>query len=361
MLRQISLFVSGLLFIISNLLLSACGQVAPTTTATQAAGVAINTTNVAPSNSAGSSVPSATVGATATATTPNLSALTFTDKTGFTLTLPKKAERIICLWTDCLDILKQLNIEPVAIDNVLYKIVAPAPYPLVDKAKTYTLIGGNFNEPNLEDIFKLQPDLVIGLATAHAALRPALKNIPLYLVFGQDYKEMISNLKTIGNLTGRSAEAEKASTKFLDKLNAYKTKSPKNKTVLLLATADGITFNVLTEKAVNCSLLKELANCPWPANTAQGPYGEAALNYTLEQLINADPQTIIAYIYPGRPKVSEQMANSPVWKELKAVKSGQLFEIDAGIAQPGGTLGLTVLLDTVMPLLYPEVFPTALP
>lgn len=352
MLKQIGLFVSGLLIITGNLLLSACGQATPTNTATPA---------TPPTNSQSNNPANSTLAPTSAIVSPNPSALTFTDKTGVTLTLPKKAERIICLWTDCLDILKELNIEPVAIDNVLYKIVAPAPYPLVDKTKTYTQIGGNFNEPNLEDIFKLQPDLVIGLATAHTALRPALKNIPLYLVFGQDYKEMINNLKTIGNLTGRTAEAEKASLKFLERLNAYKNKSPKNKTVMLLATADGITFNVLTEKAVNCNLLKELANCPWPANTAQGPYAEAALNYTLEQLINADPQTIIAYIYPGRPKVSEQMANNPVWKELKAVKSGQLFEIDAGIAQPGGTFGLTVLLDTVMPLLYPEVFPTALP
>jgi iron complex transport system substrate-binding protein len=346
---------SGLILVpllLLSLLLAACGDAS---TSTSAPTTAVATTSAATTAAAST---------TSAAVTTNVagSDLSFTDKTGYKGTLPKKAERIVCMWTDCLDILNVLGIEPLAVEATVYNIVAAASYPLVDKTKNTTKIGGTFAEPSVEEIFKLQPDLVVGFATVHKGLREVFKSgPPLYLIQGQSYGEMIENLRTFGRLTGKEDVAQKAIEKFQVKLNAYKAASPKTKSVMLMSSGDGNTIFSSTEKAVTCGLLNELSKCGWSTFPGFKETNPGSLSLTLEQIVAADPDVIISYIYPGRPTIAQTYKDNALWKELKAFKNKQIFEVDAAIIQPGGTYGLTVMLDTVMPLLYPEVFPKALP
>jgi iron complex transport system substrate-binding protein len=289
--------------------------------------------------------------------------LSYIDKSGYKGTLPKKAERVVCLWTDCLDIMKEIGLEPVAVGGQLYDIVSAAPYPLVDKSKPANKIGGSAFEPSIEEIIRAKPDLVIGLFPLHNNLREVLKaTSPLYLIYAQSYSEQVENLKTIGRLTGKSAEAEKAAQKFQDKLAAYKAKTPRSKTVMPISTSDGTTFFVASDKIATCALLNELAKCPWTAGpNIKVDAASGGLNFTLEQILAADPEVIIDYVFPGQPTLMQRLKDNVVWNELKAVKNKQVFELPTTVTQPGGTMGLNVLLDTIMPLLYPDVFPKALP
>jgi iron complex transport system substrate-binding protein len=288
--------------------------------------------------------------------------LSYTDMTGSKGTLSKPAQRLVCMWTDCFEMLKELGLEPIAVDNSVYKILLASAdsYPIVDKNKTYRQVGGTFTQPDIEDLLSLQPDLIIGLAPQNNSIREALPNIPLFLVISPTYKQMVENLKTIGRLTGKTAEAAKAAEKFESKLAAYKAKSPDNKQVMLINTQDGVNFRVYTDQYLNCNLLNEVSKCTWTTGPEFKETSPGILNYTFEQILAANPEVLLSYVYPGMPGAPQLLKDSPLWKELKAVKNNQVFEINAAIAQPGGTLGLGILLDTVMTKLYPEVFPTPL-
>jgi len=82
--------------------------------------------------------------------------LTFTDATHTTVTLTKQPTRIACLVGICEDILASLGIDPVAVNDKL----GQDPAFFGDKAKSFSVIGGAFFDPNVEDIAKATPDLV---------------------------------------------------------------------------------------------------------------------------------------------------------------------------------------------------------
>jgi len=125
--------------------------------------------------------------------------LTFTDSTGTKVTLTKRPQRIVCLIGICEDILFTLGIEPVAVSDKFYQVPQ-----LWGPNKTFPAITGGFASPNLEDIAKVNPDLVIGFIP-HAGLRDALKPIaPLFIMNPAKYQDTFEEERAIGYLTGKS-------------------------------------------------------------------------------------------------------------------------------------------------------------
>src|SRR5205823_13089531 len=87
-------------------------------------------------------------------------------------------------------------------------------------SKTLPAIGGTFAAPNLEDIAKIQPDLVIGFIP-HAGVRDAMEKIaPLMIVNPAKYQDTIDIMRTLARLTGRTYQAEQAIRKFYAKIAA---------------------------------------------------------------------------------------------------------------------------------------------
>ena len=283
--------------------------------------------------------------------------LTFTDATNTTITLPKQPGRIVCLVGICEDILATLKLDPVAVNDTL----GQNPAFFGEKAKSFAVIGGAFFSPNVEDIAKANPDLVIGLANVHENLRDALKPIaPLYIMNPTSYMDSIRYLKDIGRLTGRSDIANQATQKFLDKLAAYKARSPKNKTALLMYGSD-VNFNIFTAQSLSGGLLAQVTNYPWTAGSGAAPAGDhepGAISYSLEKVLARDPDVLLVGSLNSAQPLSKQLASNPVWSNLKAVKTNQVYEVPSDIYIFGrGTISLGLALDDAMKKLYPDVFP----
>lgn len=123
------------LILVFSVFVAACGDNMATTA--PAATTAASTTAAV---TAGAATTSATTSAATTATgvTATAGDLSYTDMTGFKGTLPKPAERIVCMWTDCFDMITELGIEPLAVNVSVYKILLASAdsYPIVDKNKT---------------------------------------------------------------------------------------------------------------------------------------------------------------------------------------------------------------------------------
>jgi len=294
-------------------------------------------------------------------TTSTTESLTFTDATHTTVTLSKRPTRIVCLVSLCEDILAQLGLSPVAVNDTF----GQDPHFFGARAKGFMTIGGTFFQPNVEDIAKANPDLVIGLANVDENLRPALQPIaPLYIMNPTSYNDSIFYLKDIGRLTGRSAQANQAAQRFLNKLAAYKAKSPKNKSALLLYGSD-VNFNIFTAASLPGSVLSQVTSYPWPA---PGPGAPAASDhepgaeaYSLEKILAVNPDVLFVASVGAAQPLSKQLASNPVWSHLKAVQTHQVYEVNPNYYIFGrGTESLSLALDDAMNKIYPNVFPTPL-
>ncbi len=286
--------------------------------------------------------------------------LSYTDWTGTKVTLAARPQRIVCLVALCEDIVFELGIEPVAVNTKFYQNPE-----FWGPSKTFPAIGGTGAQPNIEDIVAAKPDLIIGFAT-QAGLRDALKNVaPMFIMNPAKYQDSIDYLRKVGYLTGRSYQAEQGVQQFVNKLAAYRAVAPRNK-VPLLVFGSNLNFNIFTQGSLLGSVLSGVTNYPWPA-LPPGQIGSTspepgALQYSLEQILEKDPDVLLLESPATGAPLSQQFAASPVWSQLKAVQTSKVYEVRRDIYVTGRsprTLGIA--LDDAMTKIYPEVFPKPLP
>ncbi|GBF74931.1 hypothetical protein PA598K_03304 [Paenibacillus sp. 598K] len=280
------------------------------------------------------------------------------DVTGATLRFEKPVENIACIVSLCVDVLAELGMEPAAVAEGGVRTIASAPEFYGSAGESLPSIGGSFFEPSLEDIVTTAPDLVFGLQGVHDTLREGLTGVaPLYLVNPKHYDESLAVLETIGRLTGKTAEAEAAKQRFLDKLAQAAAASPKDKKALIIYGSD-VNFSVITQSGLGGTVMAQISDYPWKVEKPEDdPYGEGAVPYSLERLIAEDPDVIFVESYAfgaDAVPVSEQLAASPLWDKLSAVQHGQVHEVRSPIWGDGrGSRSLGILLDEAMAILYP--------
>lgn len=312
----------------------------------------------APAPTATAQAASPTGTATAAAS-PTPGPIVVTDAKGEQITLKQPATRVVCLTGLCVDTLFVLGMKPVAANDALHK--DPAYWG--PDVKDIAAIGGSFREPSLEDIAKVRPDIVIGLTGVHDGLRAGLKNIaPLYIVNPIGIDGMLKHVAEIGQMVGKSKEADSASKAFMKRLNDYASKISTKKSVLLIYGTD-VNIGVETPCHPPADALNRVARYALEFEACKR--GEFP-DFSVEKLLNIDPDVIFVMTFgfgPTPPKpVSEQLADNPLWKQLKAVKNRQVHEVSFDIwATSRGIRGTTAVLDEAMPKVYPDIFPKPLP
>jgi len=361
----------GIVFLIIAALISGCSSV-PQETGTETATDKTNpnaenaTPKAGEATSNGESATTNGEAATPSAEEPasneegNSAEATFKDVTGTEISVALPVEKVACLTEICVDALVELGLKPAA---VTAGGLAPEPEFYGEEAASLGQIGGSFFEPNLEDISLAGPDLVIGLEGTHEGLREGLAGIaPLYIVQPRSMQESIEFLQHMGQLTGRIAEAEAAEKRLLDKFNFYKEHSPKDKTALVMYGSD-VNFGIDTAGSLVGSMLAEVTQYPWPAPEADGGHQAGGMAYSLEKVLENDPDYIFVETFtfsPDSQPLSEQFKTNPLWSRLRAVKNGQVHEMRTSVWASGrGTRSLGIILDEAMSHMYPELYKKA--
>lgn len=340
----------GLLALLS---LAACGATTPAAPATTPA------TAPAAAAPTGTPLPAApTVAATAA---PADGALTLTDGTGTKLTFTQRPEKIVCLYNRCTEVLASLGVTPLALPASMADLAADPGYfaqpnEIVLLRETNDEIGFD-----LEELAALKPDLVLGWEE----LRTSMSGIaPVYAVTNDmnSYRDSHAETRTFAALLGREAEAEAAIKAFLDRLEAYKRRSPKNRSVMYTFFYDD-KVHYRDGESATCALFKEVASCDWPDPVNASSW---SVESSIEGLLALNPDLLVVDTYgldvTTDAELRDSLGADPLWQELAAYQQQRL------VLQPKtlhsmdgmGTVGATRLLDHFMPLLYPEVFPQPL-
>jgi len=285
--------------------------------------------------------------------------LEFTDATGFVLELEQPIERIVCLTGLCTDTLFVLGVKPVAANDSLH--INPLYWG--DAGNDIAPVGGSFFEPSLEDIARAEPDLVIGLAGVHEGLRAGLESIaPLFIVNPVGMDGMRQHADEIGHMLGMADPIHDAIHAFEERLEEYAAGVGEQRSVLVVFGSD-VNIGVDTTCTPNVAALAEVATYAFEfPDCVHGTFP----SFSLEQLLTIDPDVIFVETFgfgPTPPEpVSQQLANHPIWSQLKAVQNGEVHEVSFEVwGTTRGLHGSRLVLDEAVPLVYPDAFAAPLP
>ncbi|WP_248929985.1 ABC transporter substrate-binding protein [Paenibacillus hamazuiensis] len=247
-----------------------------------------------------------------------------------TITLKKKPERVVVLFNGMVDISAALGVKPVgAVESWDQKPWYNYLRAQMDGVKNL----GDENQPNMEAIIALKPDLIIGTKTRHEKIYPQLNNIAPTLITEEvfNWKE---NMKLSSAALYKEKEAEQWISDWDKRVAEFKQKLGdrlKNTEVSLIRfEKDGSSRVYITGFAG--TIFKELGLSRPKAQQAEG---KAVVNLTSkEQMSQLDGDYIfdVTYMTPedqSAKKSQSEWTKHPLWKNLKGVKSGKYFEVDA--------------------------------
>ena len=182
---------------------------------------------------------------------------------------------------------------------------------------------GCWFEPNLETLFNLKPDLVIGLETAHRDLEAPLKEagIGLKLIGPATVDQAIGTIFELGNLLGSAnagavVDGLNARLEALDASVAKINRSDKLTACRILEFDDGKVY-----VAGPLSFQYDIINRAGGINITTD-LDEAYPRINLEELAELDPSVIFYCGY--NLSYLEKMMENPIWRSTRAVEKGRV-------------------------------------
>ncbi|WP_433946642.1 ABC transporter substrate-binding protein [Paenibacillus sp. SN-8-1] len=235
-------------------------------------------------------------------------------------------QRVVVLDNGALDNLLALGVKPVGAPTV--QLEEPYPAYLRSQAEGITNIG-TIDEPNLETIASLKPDLILGSKDTHEKIFDKLKRLaPTVYVesLGYTWKD---NLKLQAAALGKEAEADKLLGAYTDRLAQFKDQMGDklaNTTVSVLRPRTDHVRVYLRQSF--SGIIVEDAGLKRPV-TQQAD--EFASKLTEEQVANMDGDVILWFSRDTNNLLESKLASNPLWKNLKAVKDKKVYEVDADL------------------------------
>lgn len=187
---------------------------------------------------------------------------------------------------------------------------------------------GEKTEPNFETILSLKPDVILGSTKFKPEVMEQLAKIAPTLPYSHVSTDWESNLRLLGELSGKQEQAEQEIAKYKSDLEDAKTKldnSVKGAKVLAMRIRVGELY-IYPEKVFFNPVLYEDLGLTAPAEVKAAKAQELL---SKERLAEMNPDYIFLQFSPDENKESpnalEQFQNDPILKNVAAVKNGKLF------------------------------------
>ncbi|WP_017473067.1 ABC transporter substrate-binding protein [Amphibacillus jilinensis] len=214
-------------------------------------------------------------------------------------------------------------------------------------------------EPNIEEIAKLEPDVIIGVAGYQEAMVPELEKIaPVVLyetateeVLEDLYANTLENLKTTAQLVGREQEAEQAIADLEERLAAAKENIeaadlPTNEFVFTQAfsVSDVPTFRLFTPNSMVSHVLEGMGLTNKIQDQDAVDYGFIEAN--VEGVSNYQEALFLHTVQEDDP-LFDNLADNSAWNSLYFVENDAMHDIGAGVWTFGSVLSMETLIENV--------------
>lgn len=267
--------------------------------------------------------------------------------------IPGKPERVIVLTNEGIEALLAVGVKPVG----AVKAFTGDPWydHLKDQLKGVEVVGTE-QEVNVEKIAALKPDLIIGNKIRQEAIYDKLNKIAP-TVFAEtlrgDWKE---NLELYAQAVDREKEGQKVLQQFDQRVNDLKAKlgDRVDQEVSVVRFMPGITRIYYTDSF--SGVIFDQLGFKRPANQAKlfkgdGKLGKLAVEVDKELIPEMDGDILFYFTYAPEgdnevKQLEKEWTHDPMWKNLSAVKKGNVHRVDDVIWNTaGGVLAAHEMLD----------------
>jgi len=273
------------------------------------------------------------------------------------VTLDKPAKKVVVLeWTYAEDLLA-VGIQPAGMADIEeYHNWVNIDVELSDDVVN---VGGR-QEPNLEAIAALEPDLIIGTSFRHDGMIADLEKIAPTVIFNpypEDekmdlYQEMITTFNEIAKAVDKKDEAEQVLADLEIKYEEAKTTIDnaglKTKEVVLTLAYTGAQapeIRVFTPNSMASIMLEKIG-----LNNVHIPdqfelYGSST--YNVEGLTKYEDANYLYIVQNDDNIYEKQLKDNAVWKNLNFVKEDRLYDLGGDTWLYGGPLSAETLLNKI--------------
>jgi iron complex transport system substrate-binding protein len=280
------------------------------------------------------------------ASTPTSTTLTLKDGLGRQVTLTSPARKIISLAPSNSEVLFAIGAGADMIGRDEFSDYPP-------DVKNLPSVGGSMGKYDLEEIARLQPDLVLAASLNTPEQIQSIESLGLKVFLipnPNDFNGLYANILTVGQLTGHTGQAEqlvaslKQQVKVVEDNVAETTSRPK-----LFYELDA-TDPAKPWTAGPGSYIDTLIKIAGGVNVASGLQSDYA-QISQEELIAANPDVIL--LGDGAYGVTPaQVTARPGWGDIAAVKNNRVLTFDDNlVSRPGPRLvdGLELIYKALHP------------
>ncbi|MDW7652188.1 MAG: iron-siderophore ABC transporter substrate-binding protein [Bacillota bacterium] len=223
---------------------------------------------------------------------------------------------------------------------------------------------GTRQEPSLEKIAELEPDLIIAIKFRHESIKSQLESIAPTIFFDpypsdesfSQYSEMEETFKEIAKAVGKTAEAEQILTElertYEDAKAAIEAANLTTKDVLLtqaFSANQAPQIRVFTPNSLASGILKKIGlnNIHTPAEFQA--YGFSTVN--VEALTHYESANYLYVVQDSDNIYENQLKDNSVWNGLAFVKEQRTYPLGGDAWLFGGPLSAKVVVNRILNVL----------
>lgn len=273
---------------------------------------------------------------------------TFQDDSGNILKIDSTVKRIISLAPSNTEIVYALKLE-----DRLVGVTEYCSYP--PEAKNKTIIGG-FSTVDIEKTITLQPDLILASDIHSKSVSPMLAKLGFKVATlnPRSIEGVIRDMEQVANICNVTQQTQDTIDSLKERVNTISTVtsglsgSDKPRTMV-------IVWHDPLMVAGKDTLIDDIIRLCGATNVANTVSGHSS--FSIESLLNADPQVIIIPTSMGK-------SESPLWNSIttdsrlhsiSAVKNNAVYIIDGDILLRFGPRSITAM-EQIAALLHPNLF-----
>lgn len=228
-------------------------------------------------------------------------------------------------------------------------------YELPQSAKDATQVGTPMN-PDLEIIKSLNPDLVVSVDTLGQDFIDTFtqNNIPSEFVNLSSYEGLKETISSLGDKFDKQERANEILNNLESKEDELEAKfnNVKKPDILVIFGAPG-TMMLGTDK----SYVGNLVNLAGGKNVLENSTSSFA-QINKEELLNLNPDKIVVMTHADpqatKAQVEKTLKDDVVWKNLEAVKTGEVYYLENNYFGMSANLKVIEALDMMHDILYQE-------